>query len=139
MKTSSKFIIVKHEAERAGAHFDLRFKMPDSSNWASFATKKEIPLEKGNKIMIVRTHNHSEKEALYLGKIESGYGKGILKKWDSGSCIVLKYTSRSMAIEFKGSKLKGIYHIISTGVMDRNFKRPTFLFFKGSIKYKEEE
>jgi len=82
MSSSSKFIIVKHEARRAGLHFDLRFKMPGSPNWASFAVRKGVPLESGQKVLAIRTHDHSDEEALFLGTIESGYGAGKLSKWD---------------------------------------------------------
>lgn len=131
MKVSSKFIIVEHQARRAGLHYDLRFRMPKSRLWASFAVRKGIPEEVGKKVLAVRTHDHTEKEALFTGEIKSGYGAGKLKKWDSGPCIITKYTSAHIIVEFKGRKIKGIYHLINTGVMNKDYKSSQYLLFKG--------
>ena len=128
----SKFIIVEHKAQRAGTHFDIRFKKPNSNIWDSFACRKDIPLESGVKRMIIKTHPHSEKEALFTGTISSGYGAGRLTKWDGGSCKILKYSNAHMIIDFSGSKIKGIYHIISMGMINKKFKGKTYLFFKGN-------
>jgi len=134
MKTKSQFIVVEHKAKKAGLHFDLRFKMPKSQNWASFAVRKGVPLKPGVRVLAVKTHDHSKKEALMTGKIESGYGAGTLKKWDGGSCTILKYSSANMAIDFKGSKVKGIYYLINTGVMDKSkYKKAQYMLFKGKL------
>jgi len=134
MSSKSKFIIVRHEARKAGLHYDIRFRIPGSKDWESFACRKQIPLEVGLQRMIVKTSLHTEEDALFTGTIEDGYGKGKLEKWDGGDCDIIKYTDRHIIIDFKGSKIKGIYHILSTGVMDRDYKKPTYLFFKGKIK-----
>ena len=131
--TRSKFIVVEHDAKKARLHWDLRFKMPKSSNWASFAIRKGIPTKPGLKHLAIRTHDHSRAEALFIGTIKDGYGAGKLKKWDDGSCIIHKYSPSHIAIEFKGRKVKGIYHLISTGVVDRNYKRQTYFLFKGKV------
>ncbi len=129
----ARFIIVLHEAKRAGKHWDLRFEIPNSKNWASFAFKKTAPdLVHGNqKIGISRTHDHSEKEALFIGTIESGYGAGVLKKYDSGTCEVLKFSSNSIKVDFEGSKLKGIYNFVKIKSFDKTANPNRFLFFKG--------
>jgi len=129
--TTSKFIVVEHNAVRARLHWDLRFEIPGSNNWASFAIRKGPPLETGKKVLAIRTHDHSREEALFLGKIEDGYGAGKLTKWDDGTCIVHKFTSSHITLEFKGRKLKGIYHMISTGFIDRDYKKQTYMLFKG--------
>jgi hypothetical protein len=106
--------------------------MPKSNNWMSFAVRKGIPTEPGKKVLAVRTHDHTEKEALFLGTIKSGYGAGTLKKWDSGSCIIHKFSPGHILIEFKGSKVKGFYHLISTGVMNKkDYKSQQYMLFKG--------
>lgn len=129
---SSKFVVMKHEAFRAGTHYDLRFKMPKSKLWMSFAVRKGIPLKPGPKHLAVRTHDHSEKEALFTGKIEKGeYGGGKLTKWDSGPCTIIKFSPGHISIEFKGRKLKGIYHLINMGVAKRDYKKQNYWLFKG--------
>jgi len=131
--TKSQFIVVEHKAKKAGLHFDLRFKMPNSNNWASFAVRKGVPLKPGVRVLAVKTHVHSKKEALSVGKIESGYGAGVLKKWDGGSCTILKYKPSNIAIDFKGSKVKGIYYLINTGVANRQYNKNQFMLFKGKV------
>jgi hypothetical protein len=137
MKTKSQFIVVEHKAKKAGTHFDLRFQIPKSKNWASFAVRKGVPLKPGIRVLAIKTHNHSKKEALFIGTIESGYGAGILKKWDGGSCTILKYKPSNIAIDFKGSKVKGLYYLINTGVMDKSkYKKSQYMLFKGKLKEK---
>jgi hypothetical protein len=131
MTTQSKFVIMKHEAKKAGLHYDLRFQMPRSKDWASFAVRKGVPTKLGVKVLAIRTTIHSEKEALFTGNIKDGYGAGKLTKWDSGFCIILKYSDKHTVIEFKGLKIKGIYHLLSTGVADKDFNKPTYFLFKG--------
>ena len=131
--TRSKFIIVEHDAKKARLHWDLRFKMPKSSKWASYAVRKGIPTVPGKKVLAVRTHDHSRAEALFIGTIKDGYGAGKLKKWDDGICLIHKYSPSHIAIELKGRKVKGMYHLISTGVVDKNYKRQTYFLFRVKI------
>lgn len=132
MITKSKFIVVEHNAKKARLHWDLRFIMPNSKLWMSFAVRKGIPLNPGQKVLAVRTHDHTKDEALFLGKLESGYGAGTLKKWDDGDCVIHKFKPGHILIEFKGRKVKGFYHLISTGVMNRKeFKNQQYMLFKG--------
>jgi DNA ligase D-like protein (predicted 3'-phosphoesterase) len=127
----SKFIVVEHHAIKARLHFDLRFKMPNSKIWMSFAVRKGVPLNPGIKVLAVKTHDHTEEEALFLGHIEKGYGAGELKKWDDGECDIIKYGTGHITINFRGHKVKGVYHLVSTGVIDRDYKRQTYILFKG--------
>jgi bifunctional non-homologous end joining protein LigD len=133
MKYNSKFIVVEHNAIKARLHWDLRFIMPDSKIWMSFAVRRGIPLNPGSKVLAVRTHDHTEKEALFLGTIPKGeYGAGHLKKWDDGKCIIHKFKPGHILVEFEGKKVKGFYHLVSTGVMNRkNFKSQQYFLFKG--------
>ena len=137
--TRSKFIVVEHDAQRARLHFDLRFEHPTRRGiWMSFAVRKGIPLQPGKRVLAVRTHDHTSKEALFLGKIEKGYGAGNLKKWDDGQCIIHKFKPGHKVIEFKGRKVKGFYHLVSTGVIKPNpsykkqdYKNQSYMLFKG--------
>lgn len=142
MKVTSQFIIVKHDAKKARLHYDLRFKMPKGNNWASFAVRKGVPITTGTKVLAVRTHDHTPKEALFLGTIEKGYGAGKLSKWDGGPCIITKYTTAHMVIEFRGRKAKGIYHLINTAVIKgkkgaKEYKNQSYMLFKGTAKLNE--
>ena len=129
---SSQFVIMKHEAKKAGLHYDLRFKMPKSNLWMSFAVRKGVPLKTGSKVLAVRTHDHTKKEAIFTGTIKAGeYGAGKLTKWDGGSCTLVKFSPASINIDFKGSKVKGTYHLINIGVIKRDYKKQHYWLFKG--------
>jgi len=131
--TQSEFVVTEHKAKRAGLHWDLRFVIPKSDMWASFAVRKGVPLNPGTKVLAIRTHDHKRDEALLTGELESGYGAGFFKEWDRGKCIIHRYTIAHMAIEFKGKKVKGLYHLVNTGVTDKNFKGLQYFLFKGKI------
>lgn len=132
----AQFIVVKHDAKRRGIHYDLRFEIPKSNLWASFATPKsvdEIPEKEGKRINLIRTHDHKKDEALFTGKIEDGYGAGTLTKYDSGKCEVIKYTNAHIVVDFKGNKIKGKYHFINTMVFSKDKKnKRIYRFFKSS-------
>jgi hypothetical protein len=139
LPVAKRFAIHLHEAKRAGRHHDIRFQIPDNSkNWDSFATRKEIPLNNpSEKILVFRTRIHSEKEALFTGEIKDGYGAGKLTLWDEGEIIIEKYNPRHIIVVFKGKKIKGRYHFLSSYYAKFNDKSKTknqkykaFLFFK---------
>ena len=133
----SKFALFEHKAKKAGLHWDLRFEIPGSKNWASYAFRKNpLDLKQGEKYSCVRTTDHSEENALFVGEIEEGYGAGILKKIDSGSCKVITFKQTRMCVDFKGSKLKGIHHFINVSIFGgyKDFKKKMFMFFKGKIE-----
>lgn len=134
METQSKFVIMKHEAKKAGLHFDLRFRIPNSKDWDSYAVRKGVPEEIGKKVLAIKTTIHSEKEALFIGNIPEGeYGGGKLTLWDVGPCTIIKYEKNHIVINFNGSKIKGIYHFISTIVVDKTNGK-TYFLFKGKVK-----
>jgi len=139
---SSKFILVKHEALKRGTHFDLRFRMPNSKNWVSFALNASPPTEPGKRMSIVRTNDHSEKEALFVGKIPEGeYGAGKLTKIDGGDCKIIKFTNAQMTVNFEGTVLQGTYHFINVGVFDRsrNYSKKVYIFFKAKQNISEQQ
>ena len=132
MGTQSKFVVIEHRAKKAGLHFDLRFKKPNSKKWASFAIRKGIPLKVGEKVLAIKTGDHAEKEATFTGTLKSGYGAGTFKKHDGGSCIIEKFSDTHIAINFKGSKMKGLYHLVSTVVVGGGKrKEKSYFLFKG--------
>jgi bifunctional non-homologous end joining protein LigD len=134
------FVLDKHNAIKRGPHFDLRFKIPNSENWASFSMNKFPPTKPGVKVYIPRSPDHSEEKALFTGKIEKGeYGAGTITREDQGECIVHKYSRTHIVVEFRGKKLKGLYHFINTSIFNKkkaNFYRNIYSFFKGKINEK---
>lgn len=133
----AEFILVEHNAIKRGKHWDLRFEIPNSKNWASFSMNQFPPNEPGKRIYIVKTTEHSEENALFTGVIPTGsYGAGKIIREDQGNCIIHKYSKTHIVIEFKGKKLKGIYHLINTAVFSKkkaNYYRNVYAFFKGKL------
>lgn len=138
----SEFIYVRHEAIKRGRHWDLRFQLPNSKNWASFAFNDFPPTEPGKRIYIVRTNDHSRKEALFTGTIPEGsYGAGKLIGVDKGKCEIIKYTNAHIIINFKGDKLKGIYHFVNTASWGRargNYRQKVYAFFMAKDQVSEQ-
>ena len=137
----SNFILVRHDATRRGLHWDLRWREPNSNNWISFAFRKFPPTKSGTREYIIRTTEHSEGDALFLGKIPEGeYGAGTLTEEDSGKCDILKHNNSHMIVVFHGKKLNGKYHIISTGVFgdNRDHNKKSYAFFKSKEDISED-
>lgn len=126
--TKSVFVIMKHKAKKAGLHYDLRFRMPNSNMWASFAVPKGVPTKEGKKVLAIRTKDHTKKGALITGRIKEGYGTGTLKVWDIGSCKIIKFTDKYILLDLDGKKVKGKYHLISTIVTGDKDQKSYFLF-----------
>lgn len=128
-----EFILVEHDALKRKKHWDLRFTIPNSKNWISFAMNGLPPTEPGQRVYIVRTTDHSREQALFVGKIPEGeYGAGILKKIEKGSCDIIKYTNAHIIVDFKGHILSGTYHFVNTATFtkSRDYSKKTYAFFK---------
>lgn len=127
----AEFILVEHCALRKGLHFDLRFQIPNSKNWASFVFNKFPPTIQGEKVYVPRSPDHDKENALFTGKIPEGsYGAGVLKKVDGGNCEVMKYTNAHIVVNFEGKKLRGVFHFVNMGVIRHNYKSKVYSFFK---------
>ncbi len=131
-----RFVIHNHKARRAGYHQDLRFEDPNKSNhWHSFAVPKTVPLHSGKRVLAIKTHIHSEKEALFKGDIPAGeYGGGNIELFDQGVATLNKFTPAHITITMQGRKVKGLYHLISLGNVDTGkFKQQQYLLFKSKV------
>ena len=133
--TKSVFVIMKHNAKKAGLHYDLRFRMPDSVMWASFAVPKGVPTEPGPKVLAIRTKDHTKKGALITGRIKEGYGTGTLEVWDMGACNIIKYSDKYILLDLKGKKAKGKYHLFLIAKV-REKDQKSYLLFKGKLPEK---
>ena len=69
--------IQRHQAQRAGEHFDLRLQHPDKEIAFSWALPKaEFPPEIGDKRLAVRQPDHRASYMGWSGDLETGYGTG---------------------------------------------------------------
>jgi hypothetical protein len=134
----SKFALFEHKAKKAGLHYDLRVTIPDSKNWASFAFRKDpSKIKQGEKFTCVRTHDHTEKEAMFTGVIDAGeYGAGVLKLIEKGTCEIITFKSTRMAVDFRGKKLSGLHHFINVTVFGykSSGSNKMYSFFKGRVE-----
>ena len=131
-----RFVLHEHDAIRKGKHWDLRFEIPNSKNWASFVFNKFPPLKPAERVYVPRAPDHSEVNALFVGEIKEGeYGAGKLTEVDSGDCDIHKYTNSHIVIDFKGKKIKGVYHFVSTSVFGKKnrYSKKVYAFFKGKL------
>lgn len=131
-----RFVIHNHKAKRAGFHQDLRFEDPiKKDHWHSFAVPKSVPLIPNQKVLAIKTHIHSEKEALFKGDIPAGeYGGGNLELYDQGIAQLNKFTSAHIIIVMQGKKVNGLYHLISLGnITDQKFKQQSYILFKSKV------
>jgi bifunctional non-homologous end joining protein LigD len=104
------FVVVKHEAKKAGLHRDLRLEMP-SGKFRSFALRKGIP--KGSeRHLAVEVAEHNRKEALFKGKIKEGYGAGTLSIEDKGSYKLSKQNRDEIKFNLMGKRYHGEFVLI---------------------------
>jgi bifunctional non-homologous end joining protein LigD len=133
----SEYILVKHDAKKAGLHYDLRFEKPNDNVWLSFATtnKESLPPENNNKMTLVKTTLHTRDEALFTGTIERGsYGAGKITKIEKGKCKIIKFSNEHIVVDFKGNKLKGKYHFVNTKKFSSGKDKKLYVFFKAKNK-----
>ncbi len=113
-----KFVIDKHEAKKAGLHYDLRILNNDKEVY-SFATKHELIFnsentKRSNKRLLLLQPIHSydwiKVKDLYIG---DGYGHGHIKTWDSGT-ITIKSLNKKNTVNFiaNGEHFKGNFLLI---------------------------
>lgn len=125
-KYENKFLIHKHNADRVGLHYDIRIE--NDGVLVSWACRyiPDLIKDSKKKILIIKQPPHNLEWFDFEGQITDTYGKGKVTIWDKGDVDKIKWTDNHITIEFKGTKLKGIYHIIRyTGG-----KRTQFLMFK---------
>ncbi len=111
---SLKFVVQEHHADRAGLHYDLRLEKDGVAK--SWATRKlpELVEMRTKKIQMFPTPDHDLEWMDFEGKITDGYGKGEVKIWDKGTYDILKWTDKSIVLDFHGQRLREKYIIVHT-------------------------
>ena len=102
------YVVQKHDASKL--HYDLRLEI-NGVLW-SWAVPKEPPTEAGIKRLAIQVDDHDLDYADFEGEIKEGYGKGIVKIWDSGNYELIDRKKEKIVFEAEGKKLKGEYVII---------------------------
>jgi hypothetical protein len=132
----TKYILHKHEADRAGLHFDLRIKRLDKNTVISFALPKaEVP-SGTKKVLLVTNFDHNFIwTSIKTITIPKGiYGAGEISTLQKGSMEIYKWDDKNnITFSCKGDYLNGIYHIIRANFKDSD-KDNQYLFFKAKDK-----
>ncbi len=84
-----RYVLHSHRAERAGPHLDLRLGNPDTGVAHSWAFKgKGLPAP-GQRTLVIEQPDHTLEYMGFKGKIEKGYGKGVVGIAQKGKANVL--------------------------------------------------
>ena len=102
------FVIDLHHALRAGKHYDLRIQYPYRNQLCSFAIPKHrIPTVAGEKVLAIRTTDHSRVWLYFSGDIDDGYGKGKIEIIQKGYLEILSWSEKRIVFKvIKGNNPK---------------------------------
>lgn len=112
-KNKHRFVIQKHDADKAGLHFDLRLEN-DNGTMTSFAIPKHKLPTDGERLFAQQTEDHPIAYNKFKGEISEGYGKGDVKIHDSGTYELVEWKRDTIKFKLKGSKEKGAYTLHKT-------------------------
>jgi len=80
------WVVSKHEAERAGTHYDIRIQGPEGLY--SWAAPKGLPQTPGLSSLAIRQPIHEPRQLSFQGEIGEGYGKGRVTLDRTGSVLL---------------------------------------------------
>lgn len=109
-----RFVIQKHDAKKAGTHFDLRLENDEGtmSSWA--IPKRKMPKGK-EKLLAMETESHPVEYASFSGDIPEGeYGAGTVKIHDSGKYEEIEKTDSKVVFKLSGKKETGTFVLLKT-------------------------
>jgi bifunctional non-homologous end joining protein LigD len=112
-KGLNRFVVHKHQASHL--HYDFRLELPERIDAGlvvlkSWAVPKGIPAIAGIKHLAVAVEDHPVDYINFAGVIPKGnYGAGKVEIWDKGKFKLLEHSPKSLKLELKGKKLKGVY------------------------------
>ena len=120
-----QFNIQRHQAKRAGEHFDLRLVDPSSGIAHSWAARN-LPTNPGDKTLAVQQPDHTQNYASWEGTIEEGYGAGKVMLFSSDKVEVTKSTPDHILFNvYKSTGDTERYALIHTGGDDWLFHNVT--------------
>ena len=115
-KLKSNFVIHDHYSTGAARHhYDIRLeKACVLKSWASknFTNAVENP---GVKVLAIQVQDHNLEYFDFKGIIKNGYGAGRVEIWDTGLYELIRWTNNYIIVNFKGTKMNGIFVFIRVG------------------------
>ena len=114
----SHFTIQIHK-QKNKSHWDLRVLNKNKSSLLSWAIPKCKFPKIGEKLLAIQTPNHAISYMTYHGKLKNGE---TVELYDGGLCNILKYTNDRLILDFKGTRIKGVYKLVKIHSKDKNVK-----------------
>lgn len=117
MNKKVPYVIHKHNAFKAGLHFDFRIKYLDKNMLASFAIPKEkFPVGPGSRSIAIKVNDHSmswlKRDNVKIPRGE--YGGGFLKIVQSGVADIIYWDKKVIVFELEGDFANGRYYLFNT-------------------------
>ena len=107
-ESDEKFYMVhRHDANRAGLHFDLR--LEDDGSLKSWAIPKGMPTS--GRHLAIQTPDHSMDYGKWEGTIKSGYGAGDVKIDTSGTYETIDKSSNNWKFKILTGKYQGVWRL----------------------------
>ncbi|HVC60800.1 MAG TPA: non-homologous end-joining DNA ligase [Acetobacteraceae bacterium] len=135
-KDAPIFVVQKHQARRAGLHWD--FRLEHGGVLWSWAVPKGPSLDPSVKHIAVHVEDHPLGYADFQGTIPDGqYGAGTVETWDRGTWDPLNDPDRGMqngelTFVLHGQRLNGRFHLVRLRPKPgQRGKADNWLLFKG--------
>lgn len=112
------WVVQRHEAERAGPHYDIRFGAPGLFSWAA---RKGLPTKPGQKVLAVQQPLHEGQYIDFEGEIIEGYGKGLVKKEDKGQVLITKVKPDQITFVVAHRKFPEVFTLIRDKKKPKNW------------------
>jgi hypothetical protein len=108
-KCAKRYVVHRHDAIRAGLHYDLRLEAPFERKGCvllSWTTRKwpDFVSHKLDKIMLIATDVHEMSWLKFEGEIKSGYGEGIVEIFDTGVYNIVSTSDKAIVIELVSNR-----------------------------------
>jgi len=110
MNIKTHYVIHEHfrKAKRK-IHWDIRIVRPGKRKVWSFAIPKARLPKKGEKLLVIRTIDHSMDIMNKEGTLKN---KDTLKVIEQGECVIARYTPSHISMIFKGKIARGHYSFV---------------------------
>lgn len=130
------FVVQKHQAHRAGLHYD--FRLEHGGVLWSWAVRKGPSLDPKDKHIAVHVEDHPIEYADFAGEIPEGqYGAGKVETWDRGTWEPLDDPDKGMrkgelTFNLHGQRLNGRFHLVRLRPKpNQRSRQDNWLLFKG--------
>ena len=109
-----QFVLQTHDAYKAGKHYDLRLQYQHKSKLASWAIPKAIiPKKPGDRVLAIKTPDHSKTWLRFQGEIPRGeYGGGRVKITQRGTAEIIQWYDKVITFKISGRPLNGKYALV---------------------------